>query len=59
LLVLPNRNHLFVMDPYFTRKKWDYMVQHLLGQMPPQGYQIKGADPAFLASLMQEAREDS
>lgn len=59
LLVLPNRNHTFAIDPYFIRKKWDYLVQHLLGQTPPQGYQIKGIDPALLASLMEEARKDS
>ena len=41
LLILPNRNHGFGLDPYFTRRKWDYFVRNLLGAEPPQGYEIK------------------
>ena len=47
LLVLPNRNHDFAAtwgtwqdDPYFTRRRWDYFVEHLMGEPPPQGYQV-------------------
>jgi dipeptidyl-peptidase-4 len=41
LLIMPNRNHGFGLDPYFTRRKWDYFVRNLLGAEPPQGYEIK------------------
>ena len=57
LLVLPNRNHGFSMDPYFIRRRWDYFVQHLLGKVPPREYKLKPIDPslmAFLMSLMDE-----
>ncbi|MCQ3804420.1 MAG: DPP IV N-terminal domain-containing protein [bacterium] len=47
LLVLPNRNHDFAgtwgtwsEDPYFTRRRWDYFVEHLMGEQPPPGYQV-------------------
>ena len=47
LLVLPNRNHEFAgtwgtwnEDPYFTRRRWDYFVEHLMGEQPPRGYQV-------------------
>lgn len=41
LLILPNRNHSYGLDPYFTRRKWDYFVKNLLGAEPPSGYEIK------------------
>jgi dipeptidyl aminopeptidase/acylaminoacyl peptidase len=41
LLILPNRNHSFGLDPYFTRRKWDYFVRHLAGAEPPHDYEIK------------------
>jgi dipeptidyl-peptidase 4 len=41
LLILPNQNHSFGLDPYFTRRKWDYFVKNLLGAEPPSGYEIK------------------
>ena len=34
LLVLPNRNHGFTLEPYFIRRRWDYFVRHLLGEEP-------------------------
>lgn len=43
LIVMPNRNHRFSLDPYFVRRRWDYFVKHLLGGEPPEGYRI--ADP--------------
>ena len=49
LLVLPNRNHDYAAtwgtwyeDPYFTRRRWDYFVEHLMGVQPPLGYQVGG-----------------
>ncbi len=51
LLVLPNRNHDFSgtwgtwnEDPYFTRRRWDYLVEHLMGETPPRGYQVNGPE---------------
>jgi len=42
LMVLPNGNHGFgAAMPYFTRRKWDYFVRHLLGEEPPKEYQFK------------------
>jgi dipeptidyl-peptidase 4 len=42
LLYLPNRTHgYFRTDPYYTRRNWDYFVEHLLGAMPPENYAIK------------------
>jgi dipeptidyl-peptidase 4 len=40
MFVMPNRNHGFGLDPYFIRRRWDYFVEHLLGQEPPQ-YEIR------------------
>ncbi|WP_420611574.1 DPP IV N-terminal domain-containing protein [Candidatus Spongiisocius sp.] len=49
LLVLPNRNHDYAAtwgtwneDPYFTRRRWDYFVEHLMGEEPPPGYRVGG-----------------
>ncbi|MCH8293490.1 DPP IV N-terminal domain-containing protein [Candidatus Poribacteria bacterium] len=39
LLIMPGRFH-GLGGPYFTRKRWDYFVKHLLGIDPPDGYQI-------------------
>ena len=41
LLILPNRNHGFYLEPYFLRRMWDYFVRNLLGAEPPRGYEIK------------------
>lgn len=46
LLVMPNRDHDFLRDPYFLRRRWDYFVQHLLGQRPPAGYKIQEPPPS-------------
>ena len=47
LLVLPNRNHDFAgtwgtwnEDPYFTRRRWEYFVEHLMGEQPHPGYRV-------------------
>jgi dipeptidyl-peptidase-4 len=39
LIMAPNRNH-GLNEPYFIRRRWDYFVQHLLGQTPPDNYEI-------------------
>ena len=41
LIVMPNRNHALGNDPYFMRRRWDFLVRHLLGVTPPAGYQIR------------------
>lgn len=51
LVVLPNRSHAlndvskprqpFIgADPYYTRRRWDFFVKHLLGAEPPVEYRI-------------------
>lgn len=40
LLIMPNRNHRFMSDPYFIRKTWDYFVRHLMDKEPPE-YRIR------------------
>ncbi|MGO1001516.1 DPP IV N-terminal domain-containing protein [Lysobacter sp. CA196] len=42
LLYLPNQNHeLFRNDAYYTRRMWDYFVEHLMGAKPPQDYRLQ------------------
>jgi dipeptidyl aminopeptidase/acylaminoacyl peptidase len=43
LLIVPNGSHYMAASPYFRRRRWDYFVEHLLGQTPPAGYQIRTA----------------
>ena len=38
-LILPNRAH-GLNEPYVIRRRWDYFVEHLLGQRPPENYEI-------------------
>lgn len=42
LFIWPSRNHSFGRTPgdYFTKKRWDYFIQHLLGEQPLMHYQI-------------------
>lgn len=41
LLILPNENHATAFkSPYFIRRKWDFLIRHLLGIEPPAGYAI-------------------
>ena len=44
LLILPNRGHHYMDDPYFIRRVWDYFVEHLLNEQPPENYCIKPMD---------------
>ncbi len=41
MLVMPNRNHGYASEPYVVRRTWDYFVEHLLGQQPPTGFEIR------------------
>jgi dipeptidyl aminopeptidase/acylaminoacyl peptidase len=40
LIMMPNRSHGFGNEPYMMRRRWDYLVRHLLGAEPPSGYEI-------------------
>lgn len=43
LLILPNQRHGYGnMTPYFTRKRWDYWVEHLLNTEPPREASLEG-----------------
>lgn len=44
LFIWPSRNHSFGRPPgdYFTKKRWNYFLEHLLGQQPLLHYQIPG-----------------
>ncbi len=41
LMIVPNGSHAMMANMYFRRRRWDYFVQHLVGQTPPADYQIK------------------
>jgi dipeptidyl aminopeptidase/acylaminoacyl peptidase len=45
LLYLPGRNHEYLGEGYFIRRRWDYFVRHLLGAEPPKDYPIEAAKP--------------
>lgn len=41
LLIIPGANHAGIgRHPYFIRRRWDYLVRHLLQREPPAGYEI-------------------
>ncbi len=42
LFIWPSRNHSFGRPPgdYFTKKRWDYFIQHLMGEKPVRHLQI-------------------
>ena len=44
MLLLPSQAHSLTgaSRAYFTRIKWDYLVRHLKGAIPPEGYVISG-----------------
>lgn len=35
LLILPGRHHDFTLDPYFLRRRWDFLIRHVMGETPP------------------------
>lgn len=41
LIVMPNGNHGFGIDPYFLRRSIDYFVTNLAEGTPPPNYQLK------------------
>ena len=41
LIIFPNKRHGFGdQNNYFTRRKWDYFVEHLLGLNPPDEFNL-------------------
>jgi dipeptidyl-peptidase 4 len=42
LLIIPNVAHGYAeATPYMTRRRWDYFVRYLAGDVPPHEYQMK------------------
>jgi dipeptidyl aminopeptidase/acylaminoacyl peptidase len=42
LLMIPNAAHGYgAATPYVTRRRWDYFVRHLAGDVPPSGFALK------------------
>ena len=42
LLMIPNARHGYgVLTPYVMRRRWDYFVQHLAGNTPPDEYPMQ------------------
>jgi hypothetical protein len=29
-----------ITNGYWVRKRWDYLVEHLMGEAPPKGYKV-------------------
>lgn len=46
LFIWPSRNHSFGRPPgdYFTKKRWDYFIEHLLGEKPIRHLQLQMTD---------------
>ncbi|MFH8347414.1 DPP IV N-terminal domain-containing protein [Streptomyces sp. NPDC018045] len=41
LLVIPGADHVYVgYDHYLNRRRWDFLVRHLMGVEPPTGYRL-------------------
>lgn len=40
MLVVPNRHHDLSDHPYFVRARWDYLVEHLHDDDPPEEYDV-------------------
>ena len=38
MLVFPNSRHGFGNSRYFLKRRWDYFVRHLQGEVPPEGF---------------------
>ena len=41
MIIVPNAGHMFLgKQAFVTRKRWDYLVTHLMGTEPPAGYHL-------------------
>ena len=45
MLLVPNMYHGEGRNLYLVRRRWDYLVEHLLGTVPPEDFEIKEAAP--------------
>jgi dipeptidyl aminopeptidase/acylaminoacyl peptidase len=42
MIAIPNARHAYgYATPYITRRRWDYFVRYLAGDVPPEGYALK------------------
>jgi dipeptidyl aminopeptidase/acylaminoacyl peptidase len=41
LILMPNHTHGFAIDPYFQRRRADYLVEHLMGSEPPDANAVE------------------
>ncbi len=42
MIAIPNARHPYgYATPYVTRRRWDYFVRHLAGDIPPENYALK------------------
>jgi len=46
MLIMPNQNHRSTFDhPYYIRRQWDYLVNYLLGEIPPKNKHLTSPIP--------------
>ncbi len=51
LVIFPNARHGYGADSlYMTRRRWDYLVKHLLGMEPPKEYKLVAKPDPRLAA---------
>jgi dipeptidyl aminopeptidase/acylaminoacyl peptidase len=42
MIAIPNARHAYLYaTPYITRRRWDYFVRYLAGNVPPKNYALK------------------
>jgi hypothetical protein len=57
LLIIPNVAHGYgYATQYMTRRRWDYFVKNLAGNIPPVDYEMKSA--AAVAAAMRNGPDD-
>ncbi len=39
-LIMPDRDHGLTQEPYVIRRSWDFWVENLLGEEPPEDYRV-------------------
>jgi dipeptidyl aminopeptidase/acylaminoacyl peptidase len=49
LMILPGRHHDFTLDPYFLRRRWDFLLRHLAGAHWPADHIITPGDWSLVA----------
>jgi hypothetical protein len=42
MIAIPNARHAYLYaTPYITRRRWDYFVRYLAGDVPPENFALK------------------